>query len=282
MISVYSTTGSVTINVFNITGDRFAANTIDLGNTTWNAATVRNTSRVGYSGLADGLYTLRVNRTGFLNVSGTVTAVTGQNRTVNVNLMRLGELYIPRVVFSENDTTISNTARFYQAPTGEWVNNPGKKHKENLTYDLTIAGNDRVGAVVEIASRLTVNMTANGNKAINVTMDGSNVPYQYTNGTFRVDDSGFFTTTNATVLVVAPAGSDGKVIHIQFDGTVKGDGTGDGIVTAADALIATRTYLRLINIPNTHDYADVAAPLGRFTAADSLMITRNVLGLIDY
>ena len=250
---------SIQVNVFNATGDAFVADIIKLSNTTlpWESE-VLNQNTATFTGLANGTtYQLMVNRTGFLNVSGTVSAFTGQNRTVNVNLTQLGQLYRPLTVLSENGTVISNTASFYQAPTGEWVNTPANKRKENLTYDLTIAGNDAVAVAVELASRLTVNVTANGNHAITVLIGGSNAPYQFVNGTFTVDDSGFFTKTNATVQAFAPAGSEGKIIHIQFDGTVKGDGTGDGSVTAGDALMATRTALRLTNIPTTHDYADV-------------------------
>ena len=274
----------INVAIENIPGLYTNAEHIHLFNGTWSDnATGDNQYSANWDSLAVGeKYTFFVGKAGYLNVSGDIT-VTGQNpQWVNVTLVQLGQVYRPATVLSENGTVISNIASSYQASTGEWVNIPANKHKENLTYDLTIAGNGTVEVAIEVPSRFTVNVTANGNRAITVMIGGLNAPFQFGNGTFSVDDSGFFTTTNATILVVAPAGSDGKIIHIQFDGTVKGDGTGDGVVTAADALMATRTALRLINIPTAHDYADVSLPFGRFTAADSLGITRNALGLMDY
>ena len=268
----------------NIPGLYTNAEHIHLFNGTWSDnATRDNQYSANWDGLAVGeKYTLFVGKAGYLNVSSDMTVTGGNPQWVNVTLAQLGQLYRPVMVFSENGTVISTIASFYQAPTGEWVNTPANKHKETLTYDLTIAGNDAIGVAVEVPSWLTVDVTANGNQAITVLIEGSNAPYQFVNGIFTVDDSGFFTKTNATVQVSAPAGSDGKIIHIQFDGTVKGDGTGDGSVTAADALMATRTALRLTNIPTTHGYPDVSLPFGRFTAADTLSITRNALGLLDY
>jgi len=274
----------INVTVEHIPGLSMNAEHIHLFNGTWcDNITWDDQYSANWDGLAVGeKYTLFVGKAGYLNVSGDVTVTGGNPRWVNVTLLQCGEMFTPAVVLSENGTVISNIASFYQASTGEWVNTPANKHKENLSYEMPIAGNDTVGVAVEVPSRLTVNVTANGNRAITVMIGGSNALYQFVNGTFTVDDSGFFTTTNATILVVAPAGSDGQIIHIQFDGTVNGDGTGDGSVTAADALMATRTALRLTNIPTTHDYADVSSPFGRFTAADTLGIIRNALGLVDY
>jgi hypothetical protein len=227
-------------------------------------------------------YTVMVEKAGYLNVTANVT-VTGQNpRWVNVTLAQLGQMYTPVTVLSENGTAILSIARFYQPPTGEWKTIPANKHKELLTYDLTITGNDTVGVAVEIPMRLTVNMVANGNQPITVTLDGSNVPYKFGNGIFTVDTNGYFTQNNATVQVFAPAGNSGKIIHIQFDGTVKGDGNGDGKVLANDATIALRTAARLQNVPPTYDYLDAGPPYGRFTANDATIILRNAAGIYDF
>ena len=274
------------VTVKNASGGYLSADTITLFNNTWiDSTTWRGMDYASFSGLPSGTqYTVMVNLSdpGYLNVTDTVT-VTGQNpRMVNVTLAKLGQLYTPVTVVSENGTAVSGMTRTYQAPTGEWVNTPANKHKEQLMYDMMINGNDSVGVAVEIPMRLTASMPANSHQPITVTLDGTPIPYQFGNGTFAIDDSGNIAQTNATVEVVAPAGSNGNVLHIEFDGTVKGDATGDGSVTAGDALIATRTALRLQIIPPTYDYADVAPPLGQFTAADTLVIARNAIGLVDY
>jgi hypothetical protein len=192
-----------------------------------------------------------------------------------VNLTQLGEIFTPRVVLSENGTTISGMERFYQAPTGEWINVPANKHPELLMYNLTIAGNDSVEIALEFMVRLTVH-------ALDVKLDTASIPYQYTNGTFAIDDNRLYTTTNATVQVIALAGNNGKIIHLTFSGTVKGDNNNDGVVDLTDRAFGNQVYLRQRIVPPAYDYGDVFGSDHVFDLTDVAYITQNFLGQRDY
>jgi len=267
---------AVTVNVFNATGQAFNADSISFYNGSWSATVVSAANTATYPGLVNGTtYQLMVNRTGFLNVSGTVSAFTGQNRSVNVNLTQLGELYTPKMVMSENGTILTNLVSVYNAPTGAVGGNSTAGTRERLMFNLTVNGNDTVTVAVEFPVRVTIN-------PFTASLDGANLLYQYVNGTFTVDASSNIHTTNATMVVVVPAQSDGKLMSIRFNGTLKGDSTNDGKILPGDALFSTQCYLRLRDVLPTYDYADVAPPFGKFTPADALFITQNYLSLRDY
>jgi hypothetical protein len=208
-------------------------------------------------------------------VSGNVTFTGGNPKWVNVTLAQLGHLYRPVTVLSENGTVISNIVTFYQAPTGEWVNIPANKHPELLMYNVTIAGNDSVEIALEFMVRLTVH-------ALDVKLDTASIPYQYTNGTYTIDDSRLYTTTNATVLVNVPAGNNGKIIHLIFSGTVRGDNNNDGVVDITDRAFGNQVYLRQRAISPAYDYGDVAGTDRVFDLTDVAYITQNFLGQRDY
>jgi hypothetical protein len=250
---------------------------IHLFNGTWSDnATGDNQHYVNWDGLAHGeKYTLFVGKAGYLNVSGDIT-VTGQNpQWVNVTMAQLGQLFTPRVVLSENGTILTNMVSVYNAPTGAVGGNSTAGTRERLMFNMTITGNDTVTVAVEFPVRLTIN-------PFTASLDGANLLYQYENGTFTVDASSNIQTTNATMVVVVPAQSNGKLMSIRFNGTLKGDSTNDGKILPGDALFATQCYLRLRDVLPTYDYADVAPPLGKFTPADALFITQNFLSLRDY
>ena len=149
---------------------------------------------------------------------------------------------------------------------------------------MSIVGNDTVGVAVEVPIRLTSQIPANANSPITVTLAGNPIAYIFGNGTFAINSSRWYTSglTNATVQVIVPGGNNGNILHMQFNGTLRGDTSGDGTVGSNDALITTRTYLRLVGVSPTYDYMDVGAPIGQIGTNDALIILRNYLGLQDY
>jgi uncharacterized delta-60 repeat protein len=267
----------INIAIENIIGLYMNAEHIHLFNGTWSDnATWDNHYSANWDGLAVGeKYTLFVGKAGYLNVSGDITVTGGNPQWVNVTLAQLGQLLTPRVVLSENGTTISGMERFYQAPTGEWVNNPANKHPELLMYNLMIAGNDSIEIALEFMERLTVH-------PLDVKLDTASISYQYTNGTLTIDDNRLYTTTNATMQVIAPAGNNGKIIHLIFSGTVRGDNNNDGVVDITDRAFGNQVYLRQRAIPPAYDYGDVADPDHVFDLTDVAYITQNFLGQRDY
>jgi hypothetical protein len=142
-------------------------------------------------------------------------------------------------------------------------------------YNVTIAGNDSVEIALEFMVRLTVH-------ALDVKLDTASIPYQYTNGTYTIDDSRLYTTTNATVLVNVPAGNNGKIIHLIFSGTVRGDNNNDGVVDITDRAFGNQVYLRQRAISPAYDYGDVAGTDRVFDLTDVAYITQNFLGQRDY
>ena len=87
----------------------------------------------------------------------------------------------PVTVVSENGTAVTGMAQTYQAPTGWWKFASANRHKESLTYDMSIVGNDTVGVAVEVPIRLTSQIPANANSPITVTLAGN--PIAYISGT---------------------------------------------------------------------------------------------------
>ena len=268
------------VTVMQTSGGFLNADHIMLFNSTWSDNTSHdNMDYANFDNLALGTqYNVKVTKAGYLNVTATAT-VTGENpRVVNVTLAQLGQMYAPVTVMSENGTAVSGMTTTYKAPTGAVNGNSTAGTKEYLAYTMQVAGNDTVAVGVEIPPRLTVSMTANGNNPMNVTLDGVPLSYQYTTGTFTVDSSAFYTATNATVVAIVPSQSNGKTLNITFKGTLRGDATGDGIITPSDASFTFQCYLRSRNVLPTYDYADVAGTNHQFLPSDASFVFQNYLG----
>jgi hypothetical protein len=196
--------------------------------------------------------------------------------------MQLGELYTPRVVLSENGTTISNLAQIYQKPTGAVNGNSALGTKEFLRYTMKITGNDAIVIGVEFLPRLSVSMAANGNQPYNATLDEVPISRNYKNGTFTVDTNAIYTMTNATLLANVPSMSDGKTMNITFRGTLKGDANGDGVVIPGDASWVFQCYMRSRLILPTYDYADVGGTNHQFIPGDASWVFQNYMGTRNF
>jgi len=273
----------INVTVRDVNGAPLYANNIRLFNGTWSDNTTwMGTSNASFEGLALEQYTVMARRAGYVNVTGNVT-VTGENpRWVNITLAQLGELYIPRVVLSENGTTVSGIARIYRAPTGALNGNSALGTKEFLRHSVTITGNDAVVVGAEFLPRLSVSMAANGNQPYNATLDDVLISSNYKNGTFVIDTSAIYTTTNATLLANVPVMSDGKTMNMTFAGTLKGDATGDGIVLPLDASWTFQCYLRTRLVLPTYDYADVAGTTHQFIPLDASWVFQNYMGTRNF
>jgi PKD repeat protein len=270
------------VTVKNASGGYLSADTITLSNSTWiDSTTWSGMDYASFSGLSIGSqYMVMVNLSepGYVNVSGDVIVKGQDQRMINVTLAQLGQMYAPVMGWSENGTAVSGMTTTYTAPTGAVNGNSTAGTKEYLAYTMQVAGNDTVAVGVEIPPRLTVSMTANGNNPMNVTLDGVPLSYQYTTGTFTVDSSAFYTATNATVVAIVPSQSNGKTLNITFKGTLRGDATGDGIITPSDASFTFQCYLRSRNVLPTYDYADVAGTNHQFLPSDASFVFQNYLG----